>query len=138
MKATELRIGNLVYGFGEFKDTAAPVCSLHSDNTLRLTILNQSVGCFSAELIQPILLTEEWLVKMGFELINTHLASGGNYYMYMGVAIDLYVDKGEMKLYYFTERVDRMDFDYEIKYVHQLQNLYFALNGEELEIEGQK
>lgn len=76
---------------------------------------------------KPIELTEEWLLKFGF-IPNkykdeyTICPYGKNTY----VLDKEYTDKGEW------------DFCYEeaylvtIKYVHQLQNLYFALTGEEL------
>jgi len=61
---------------------------------------------------EPIPLTEEWLVKFGLMSIKTELGFWNN-----GDAI------------YFSYGFEK---SIELKYVHQLQNLYFALTGEEL------
>jgi hypothetical protein len=65
MKATELRIGNLVERNGKIHE----VSSIHSDNTIRLFDKDRtvSIGCFSLKEINPIPITEEWLLKFGFE-----------------------------------------------------------------------
>ena len=66
---------------------------------------------------EPINLTEEWLAKLGYDLISE------NHYGVLGHLIwkiegRFYCDKNGMQL----------------KYVHQLQNLYFALTGSELTV----
>ncbi|WP_131828098.1 hypothetical protein [Elizabethkingia anophelis] len=70
----------------------------------------------------PIHLTEEWLVKLGFEksdsLSNCTKTTNGYKFDFAGGEV-LYLDSVRLK---------------HIKYVHQLQNLYFALTGEELTI----
>ena len=68
--------------------------------------------------IKPIPLTEEWLLKFGLMSIKTELGFWNN-----GDAI------------YFSYGFEK---SIELKYVHQLQNLYFALTGEELTIGGQE
>lgn len=94
---------------------------------------------YAAVYCNPILLTEEWLVKLGFE--NNF---GKNYIKYFGEAYT----KGTVILSYsFTKKEE--DFQVSVgtggdgcdwiflpkpQYVHQLQNLYFALTGEELTI----
>ena len=65
----------------------------------------------------PIRLDEEWLAKLGYDLISE------NHYGVLGHLIwkiedRFYCDKNGMQL----------------KYVHQLQNLYFALTGSELTV----
>jgi hypothetical protein len=73
---------------------------------------------------KPIPLTEEWLLKFGFEKS-----------MSWTYVIEL---KGNLKLvYYLGEKGWSIGFksysDFSnLEYVHQLQNLYFALTGEEL------
>jgi hypothetical protein len=66
---------------------------------------------------KPISLTEKWLVKFRLMSIKTELGFWNN-----GDAI------------YFSYGFEK---SIELKYVHQLQNLYFALTGEELTIGGQ-
>jgi hypothetical protein len=116
MKATELRIGNWI----ELKDyPTTPHWEVESIGNL-LQIGGQ---LWSIEEFKPIPLTEEWLVRFGLHKIGDiwefwknsewHLYEDGGWYLWNG-----------------NVRVDCV----EIKNVHQLQNLYFALTGEELKI----
>lgn len=78
---------------------------------------------------EPMPITEEWLLKFGFEKStldgdNTWLNLR---YRYLTFSSD---ESVEFKKVYLT--VSRMDIICE--YVHELQNLYFALTGEELTI----
>ena len=113
MKANELRIGNLVN-----KITTR-------DNDADLTIVNaEDIFNVSADIdfYEPILLTEYWLYTFGFKKTEH------KYYYF----ISLFEC-------YFNKELDVLINGYKsslfisIKYVHQLQNLYFALTGEELE-----
>lgn len=83
--------------------------------------LSESHGCSFAK---PIPLTEEWLVRMGFEKYS----DGGEL-----KGIDCFYCKGKLK-----GAISLPNFMFngfiQIKHVHQLQNLYFALTGEELTI----
>lgn len=65
---------------------------------------------------KPIPLTEEWLLKFGF--------------------IKRYKDCYEFGKLILNDKFVMMDIDIhlELRYVHQLQNLYFTLTGEELTI----
>lgn len=67
--------------------------------------------------IYPILLTEEWLLKFGFQF---RFIINGDY---------------RIKQWYF-EDFTLCSFNYyynlQINYIHQLQNLFFAIKGKEL------
>ena len=87
---------------------------------------------------EPIPLTEEWLVKFGFTChwdddYDNHVFSlirSGNY---DDVIIDpSWVSQTECNRFVIAHFDYEMDL--EIKHVHQLQNLYFALTNEELTI----
>ena len=129
MKTTELRIGNLI----EYKGEILPVSSLHCDDTFRLQKGEESIGCFSACNANGVQLTEEWLLKFGF---ITKWNDGGRNVLRTEWSI-----KG-MTLFFNTRGSDKktaciwhdigFDSSVRIKHVHQLQNLYFALTGEEL------
>lgn len=109
LQAHELRIGNL------FQEQ-------NSKEIIMVTELSQFKISFSGSFKnnwqpEPILLTEEWLLKFGFEY------------------------KEETECYHYSNLIINklfimMDIDIRvyIKYVHQLQNLYFALTGEELKL----
>jgi hypothetical protein len=106
MKSNELRINNYYLAFGvDLKQ----VETLTKDKILID--------------FTPIPLTEEWLLKFGFyKNIDTELFEKG------GFQIEISVLKC---LFYLPEFGD---WHKEIEYVHQLQNLWFALTGEELTI----
>ena len=134
MKATELRIGNLVkinnellpetkneiykvYGLNAKFDLSFPdssgVISLNDTKSIRI------YSQFD-EFIKPIPLTEEWLLRLGFESTNTYYFSKCNLHL-----------QGDIRGFHLV--ISRID-GIKVKYVHQLQNLYFALTGEELTI----
>lgn len=118
LSANELRIGNWIFNGG----IKSQVAYLLPDN-INCTRPDFD-GLLNGE-ITPILLTEEWLLKFGFE-IDKDLV------FYKMVArkghISLPFDK-DKKWKYWSNLLK-----IEIQYVHQLQNLYFALTGSELEI----
>lgn len=106
MKANELRIGNWYLSFGvDLKQ----VESITKDKILID--------------FHPIPLTEEWLLKFGFD---SHKSSKE---LLFGSLICL---ERQMNELFIVNPFDKHQ--YKIDYVHQLQNLYFALTGEELEI----
>jgi len=81
------------------------------------------------QLITPIELTEEWLVKLGFEDASS---VGINSLRYRNGCLKIRLFKnGNMHLYLHDVMFDSI----KIKHVHQLQNLYFALTQKELKIE---
>jgi len=79
--------------------------------------------------IKPIPLTEEWLLKFGFK--TDFYGGQGN--------VCYYASKGKFKIYSIEDNKS-YQYDYTlnmftmIKHVHELQNLYHALTGEELTI----
>ena len=76
---------------------------------------------------EPIPLTEEWLLKFGFE------KSGGGLYLTYET-FEMYYINGVLGLSARVSDPNEGYIDTKIKYVHQLQNLHFALTGEELTI----
>lgn len=118
----DLRIGNYVFGVDEYQGTALPICSLHSDNTLRLLIGKESVGCFSANLINPIELDESWMDFFGFK-------RHGEWYIFQNFPHSINVSFVHNKVTIGTNE----EYEVDVKYVHQLQNLYFALTGSHLQ-----
>ena len=122
MTSSELRIGNYIKGIG-IKPTWH-IEGIKGDLIYSLDewrLLNS---------FEPIPLTEEWLLKFGFDF------SVDTWYL-KGVAIwetECCDAKGNEEIGFFYELRDVGMMDMNIKYVHQLQNLYFALTGEELKI----
>jgi hypothetical protein len=107
MEANELRIGNWVrWNYEESSEgNVYPVEYGYELDDIKN----------NPNIVKPIPLTEEWLIKFGFDEQNkTELGFWNN-----GDAI--YFSFGS-------------EYDVKLEYVHQLQNLYFALKGEELTI----
>lgn len=130
MKVNELRIGNLVNyriidEFDERKEWFE-VSKIDYDDLRILEIENENNQDYL-----PIKLNKEWLLKLGFNKLENDIPT---YYKCFGNMIlddyefsfNIYVD---WKLNYFITVFGRK---ITIKYVHQLQNLYFALTEEEL------
>lgn len=115
MKASELRIGNIVrYGAN----------NRVLDAELFLQLLKYTTP------FDPIPLTEEWKLKFGFE--KTEWDNFNSYRLMIGnndYTIVLYSDGN-------CEVGDIITC--KIEYVHQLQNLYFALKSEELTFKQQE
>ena len=111
MKAEELRINNLIL---TTKDS--------NKDYLITKVSGAIIDYIECEIIlaTQIRLTEEWLLKFGF-------TKHGKYgYFYKD---DFIIDKNEgFDIFFMCD----IDMHVEIKHVHQLQNLYFALTGEEL------
>lgn len=119
MKATELRIGNIVL----LDDEEITLTGIKG-NTVFWKDGFDMTGLTGAE-IKPIPLTEEWLLKFGFKPIDER-----------GYSKEIVNKKDNYEYNFVLSKVDDgYDNDvclYTIKYVHQLQNLYFALTGKEL------
>ena len=121
MKAEDLRIGNFVYGVDEgYTETAMEISSLHGDQTFRLKHGNGSVGCYNSSHLNPIPLTVEWIFNFGFK--NNKLSVSG--------ILEFIYLKGSI----YIRGISGAIHPRECEYVHQLQNLYFALTGCELTI----
>jgi len=116
MKPTELRIGNHVYLIDE------------TDSIIETNVTARLLFSLDKEIIEisPIPLTEEWLERFGFKK---------HWWKIGGKTVDWGCNwrKGKFeihweKAYGFYHEFYRLKRN-EIKYVHSLQNLYFALTG---------
>jgi hypothetical protein len=118
MKANELRLGNLVLNGGSNIKDITPQTISDFDN--KLIVLN------------PIPLTEEWLLKFGFEKDDVF----DKFFTYLPIH-NLCMDKLSFRVnegFICYESIKYRTLLKHIQYVHQLQNFYFALTNQELEI----
>jgi len=120
MKAEQLRIGNLV---NEGVVTELRQNSARVKYNLKGEVA-QSLVFY--DYLEPIPITEEWLVKFGFELNDRAIL--GVSYKIKGAALE--VIKFDVDDYYtvYFKDVEMV----KIRYVHQLQNLIFSVLGQEL------
>jgi hypothetical protein len=133
MKAEDLRLGNLIY------NTKGEVDTVIIDALIYMLTYPDPI-CQA----KPIPLTEEWLLKFGFNSnspCKDFEDCGMPYYAKHGVL--LFYNRNRLKhelCYYLIGYGSMRSGKYHISmirwimYVHQLQNLYFALTGEELTI----
>ena len=139
IKANELRLGNLVLFNGKQKKITP------NDITYQEYWLNRKGTNTNKpeETIQPIPLTEDWLLKFGFEL-NESIEEDDDNFHYKALWLSI-PNKYTFEMSKFIGDDNRVREDEKnielgdnplphIKHVHQLQNLYFALTGEELTI----
>jgi hypothetical protein len=121
MEANELRVGNLIetpYGFSKIDEVGL------KDGNGYVKIKNKNMGYY-LEVCSPIQLTDEILLKCGFEKVD-------EYYFLNGYWASFDAD---FPLCFGNDGCcQREIIKQNIKHLHQLQNLYFALTGEELQI----
>ena len=126
MTANQLRIGNIV----NFEQTSHIITEIAS-NFCRSVWHRKNPGeiyIHGYSEINPIPLTEEWLIKFGFNRHGFHFNL--NYFQI------IYENGNEFSYEYRFSGIEfnNLYIKNSINYVHQLQNLYFDLTGEELEI----
>lgn len=129
MKANELRIGNLVNTSKGIRSCIDVMCDSVSFEDIECDILDN---------IEPIPLTEEWLLKFGANQHGNPDNIEDMYHFKLTNNSALYVCTQEGDIQYANTGkalylIDGAPYgSFPCKYVHQLQNLYFALTGEEL------
>lgn len=117
MDARELRVGN-------YFDYDGRILRLDKDALIGFLLDPE-------EKLRPVTLTEDWLVRMGW--IWNEECKSFEKYPNGDVRMNLQFRRlnGSYSMFNYVLRAKICE---NIFYVHQLQNLYFALTGEELEI----
>jgi hypothetical protein len=117
MDARELRISNFIYRNAGDEDVIVEVSYL---SEFRINSMNESF-------FHPILLTEEWLLSLGFTetILDLGIKTGEFYKGRIGL---LWIPGStEFQLKYGTAITQLT-----VKYVHKLQNVYYELENKEL------
>lgn len=120
MDVKELRVGNIVLKNG---------LVVTVDGRTIFDLYGFESHGIETEIYQPIRINEGWLLRCrktdkGLLIQDNNYPDG-----------DLYIDFNDQGTQcYLYNCSDGYRFGIEIKYVHQLQNIYFALTGEELTI----
>jgi hypothetical protein len=126
MKTNELRIGNRIKYCDDGKEciiTGIPGANLDVQG-LEVLFDDGEETWIELDQFEPIPLTEEWLERMGFTYEDEEI-----YYIRL--------DENNVLAYDLTDKdfaVTGLWAEHKINHVHELQNLYFALTGEELKI----
>lgn len=131
MKVNDLRIGNWI----KYEDKLVQVVQLSSLMILCQRDENQFLVNCSPKVFQPIELTEEVLLNIGFEKINDCYVLQNEY-----ICLAYYKDSFRQELVAGVKRkgkclchINELK-NYDIKYLHELQNAYYLLTNEELEV----
>ena len=120
MVANELRINNYVrYKNSDYEDIPRKIKHTNYPNLLGLDRV--SVNRIEYNHIKPIELSEKWLFDFGFSKEETTQF----YQQYNKGNFEIFSDKG---IFYYSN----FNFRTKLLYVHQLQNLFFAITYNEL------
>ncbi|MEF9476768.1 hypothetical protein OWR28_02495 [Chryseobacterium sp. 1B4] len=112
----ELRLGNLAL-MGEDKIVRILWFRLENACVMEFGVEYPS-GIVELDRLKPVELTEEWLIKLGYTSDEPILSDKPMFYR-----------KGNHKIWCPFDRFLDEYYRFEIKYVHQLQNLYFTTQG---------
>ncbi len=122
MKTNELRIGNYVNFIGK-REKVSKILESH------VFFEGVEVGQWLSD-VEPIPLTEQWLLDLGFHairpLFDMKRFKRGRFHVSHMLDEYKFVFKKDADSPYTPLR--------DIEFVHELQNLFFALTGEELTI----
>ena len=128
MKTTELRIGNFIQD--QFDDI------ITVDGLDDMDVFSSDCGDIPVHAVQPIPLTEQWLLDFGFE----ETIEGSFIKELDGATLIIFIINGVAQpIYKHYSSYSENEIDVvnavcllSVEYVHQLQNIYFALTQEEL------
>lgn len=139
MKAADLRIGNLVTidnpkAWPKLKGLPLPVCLVtgeldrdfpNSTGAVHLKGERETYSQFD-EFIAPITLTEEWLTKFGFSILSE------GYWHKNKIMVGYTTNDDVIQYEYLTGVGESQTEMLDLEFVHQLQNLFHSITGEEL------
>lgn len=127
MKASELRRNNLVYRFEE--GVGFGIVKVTSSEIEELECIEEDADLWNDGFyLTEIPLTEEWLLRFGFKETEKQTYEITDFKDCIDFCVSIYEDKVILTFWSY----DHIYFRYSEMNVHQLQNLYFALTGEEL------
>ena len=127
MNEIELRIGNIVMYDGDI----VKVIGIKQTGLLCEVWLEDIYDSVDIEELKPIKLIEDILLKCGFELIYDGYYTR-ELYLIQDTRFDFLINKQNFEL---SELVYIGDTYYRnVRYLHELQNLYYAITKQELEV----
>lgn len=127
MNQKDLRLSNLVK---DHLGRTLQVTGLKDDNVY-LALSNGENIRYNIKTIQPISITEEWLLKFGFTYNGWDYDLNGFTFHAQGKDDDGSFYNTE---FYILRKEIKTLISFRVQYIHQLQNIYFALTERELTI----
>lgn len=149
LEPNDLRIGNYVNADDSVNFKHVPIRITAITPTFLTGIahvINLPVSGISIHSVKPVPLTEDLLLKCGFEAIDygdkydpdDEFAGYFEYHLNIGIFYRNLICKPSGGWYCYVQDVDMIEGNNiktkNIYYLHELQNLYFALTGKELEV----
>lgn len=132
IKAEELRLGNLL----QVESGNLNVVMEIKSKSTRCSYQRQDTGLLHISVIDNehlfgITLTEEWLLRFGFsKMKGSHYIINNDNFIFGVGKLDKPCDEyGWCFIYYNTDQLSNF-----FHHVHQLQNLYLSITGQELKI----
>ncbi len=129
----ELRIGNIAETPDGWVHPIAAIY-LYENVSFDLHGLGAGFKSFKINEIKPIPITREWLLKLGFELSEGCTSD-----------FEIKIGKDTLRTSPLSDKNPTLQSDEDnefniialrkIKYIHQLQNLFYCLTGEELKLQ---
>ena len=140
LKSSDLRIGNWV----KCDNLLCKIVEIYSEDIYCYDQFGEDLH--NIEYIQPIELTEEVLLKIGFKKVFQSKITKGRFELNVNIGDNEFTNieynifvSGEPNLNITQRRCeslcDNSICKQNIKYLHQLQNAYYLLTNEELEVE---
>lgn len=121
IKITDFRVGNKIFLISKNEEFEITDISTHNNT------LSSNEYCRELSEFEPIQISEEWLLKLGFEksFKNDYWFSIriGDKRLLVSILGNIEIEKWDKTMIGFLSVCE---------YVHQLQNLFFSLTGEEL------
>jgi hypothetical protein len=130
LKSSELRIGNWVEG-----NSPEMIVKVISEHSISLYMPRSEADNFDFDIedIRPIPLTHEVLIAGGFttDEMKVEYSIG----LPIGEGADLFIENEGHPSMSCGIKSFQVKFNYfkDVKYLHQVQNIYFSITGEELE-----
>lgn len=148
IQPNELRLGNYVLGESSYGDLLIQINGITSTSIHGVaSISGLSVSGMTADEVKPIPLTEEILLKCGFESVegdgerynpDDECKNIFEYRLDVGIFYRDLICRPALGWYVFIQNADlerKWDLrSKDIYFLHELQNLYFAITGKELEV----
>jgi len=138
MKETELRIGNLVSQNG-FQclvysiESAMPRREERFNDKVVITLYDSGLATVTLDQISAVTLTEEWLLKFGFAKQDYTMSGCDIYKLGNIIIMNSFVNPQRESMGITIEGISPPTWSLkDLQWVHQLQNMYFALTGKEL------
>ena len=129
--AKDLRLGNKLLFLGDVV-TFKNITEIREDGIFWIKTFEPKIESKNFH-FKPIPLTEEWLIKLGFTWSIAHQGFFKKDFYYV---IDFYetYPKVEGCIAFLNKNHRNGEKLLSVKYVHELQNLYFVLTGSELTV----